>query len=155
MPTSKEQILAAMKAGLEAKSWDTTTPEIVIEGPIPAGQVEFPCISVLSTDWEETEHSNLAIADVTCIFVWNVAQSLDLGELSDQWKANTAWAEEATSYARKAIDFYWGLGGLVRASEVLRGRPSVTEIQDGEGNLIEHLLTTAIEINVSYHEAIS
>ena len=145
-------LVNAMADHLERHDWQTQAPAMVFRCPMPPGNIIFPCLAVYAVGGTEASAAGYGQSKVREAFQWTLAESLGIGDLGEQYQRHLRWRDEVRGLQRRAIDNYWGLGGVV----TLTGIDPVWESEffqlGDEGAPMDHLVATTLKMEVEYRE---
>ena len=145
-------IVNAMADHLESHSWESKAPKVIFRSPIPPGNIIFPCVAVYSVGGEEGSQAGYGQSKIKEAFQWTFAESLGLGDLSAQYQQHLRWRDEVRILARRAIDEYWGLGGVVTRTGIDPVWESDFFILGDDADPMDHLVATTLRMEVEYRE---
>ena len=141
-----------MVDNLSAHPWTTETPKVIFRGPIPPGNLSWPCIAVFATVGNEGDIAGLGYAKVRESFNWTLATHLGLESVEAVYVAHTLWRDEARTLMRRSIDGYWGLGGIVTMTNIEPVWESGFFEVGTEAESVGHIVATTIKTEVEYRE---
>ena len=145
-------IINAQVDHLKDNPWSTgIVPHSVIPGPIPPGNINWPIIGVFTDTGQETGHQGLARSESREVFCWTLASALGMVPLHETFTAHILWRDEAKTLMRRAIDSYWGLGGVVTMAGINVVWESALYELPGPGD-VGHIVATTIKSEVEYRE---
>ena len=145
-------IVNAMAAHIEGHSWQSTAPQVVFRSPVPPGNIIFPAFAVYSVGGEEQGHAGYGRSSVKEVFQWTLAESLGVGDLEVQYQNHLRWRDEVRVLGRRAIDGFWGMGGVVTLTYLDPVWESDFFRLGDDANPMDHLVATTLRMEVEYRE---
>ena len=146
-------IINAMANHATDYSWETITPAVIFRSPIPPGNLTFDAMGIFSEGGMDTDKAGYGLSESRESFKWVLASYLDLSSLESQYQRHMEWRDEARIVVRRAIDQYWGLGGVVTLTNLDPSWESDFFEMGDDGSPIAHLVATSLRTGVEYREA--